>query len=229
MHRHDGRSYALPDDLPFDAWIDDVFGRGSGPDSRLASDPSWEPEQDPSLAVLHITRLFQTCGSLRARFDAGTWGAGLLHLVDNGRSDYPFVFWEAEVPLQVRLAGLAAIHDVYAGLVARLLPAGASARDDRLGALGYVAYMWWDVFPVHARGDYADPEAVRATCLDVMERTLALPHRACQEGALHGLGHWRFAFPERVTSVIDGYLARRPRPHDELEAYARAARTGCIL
>ncbi len=41
-----------------------------------------------------------------------------------------------------------------------------------------------------------------------MARTLAIPHLACQEGALHGLGHWQRAYPDRVAAIVDGARGR---------------------
>jgi hypothetical protein len=61
-----------------------------------------------------------------------------------------------------------------------------------------------------------------------MEATLAIPHIACQEAALHGLGHWRCAYPERVEAIIGAFLARSRSLSAELEAYAKQARVGRV-
>jgi hypothetical protein len=42
-----------------------------------------------------------------------------------------------------------------------------------------------------------------------MATVLDLESLACTESALHGLGHWHRAYPERVEGLIDGFLARR--------------------
>lgn len=61
-----------------------------------------------------------------------------------------------------------------------------------------------------------------------MERTLAIDHLSCQEGALHGLGHWQLYYPDRVVPIIDAYLASDiTKP--ELAQYAQNARRGEIL
>lgn len=64
--------------------------------------------------------------------------------------------------------------------------------------------------------------------LTVMERTLRLESEACREGALHGLGHWHRAYPERTSAIIDGWLDGRPRVSPELLQYAQIARGGCV-
>jgi hypothetical protein len=79
----------------------------------------------------------------------------------------------------------------------------------------------------------ADPDAALFSTddviLTVMERTLRLDSEACREGALHGLGHWCRRHPERVPSIIAAWLAERPPISPELQRYALAARTGCVL
>ncbi len=54
------------------------------------------------------------------------------------------------------------------------------------------------------------------------------PHPACQEGALHGLGHWGEHAPNRAQELIDMFLSENRAARPELVAYARAARGGCI-
>ena len=65
--------------------------------------------------------------------------------------------------------------------------------------------------------------------LHVMARTLRLESEACRESALHGLGHWHRAHPDRTTRIIDGWLAGAPRISPELRQYALGARRGCVL
>jgi hypothetical protein len=61
-----------------------------------------------------------------------------------------------------------------------------------------------------------------------MRETLRLPNPACQESALHGLGHWAHAYPAFAAATIDAYLAANPTLRPELARYAEAARSGCI-
>jgi len=66
------------------------------------------------------------------------------------------------------------------------------------------------------------------TVLNVLERTLTIEHRACREGALHGLGHIANSCPENVREIIDGFLSKN-KLDDKLVAYALKAREGNIL
>jgi len=62
-----------------------------------------------------------------------------------------------------------------------------------------------------------------------MDQTLALDSLACRESALHGLGHWHARYPQGVEQIIDDALGRAQAWPPDLLAYARIARTGCVL
>jgi hypothetical protein len=115
--------------------------------------------------------------------------------------------------------------------------------------------MWWDLFPTwgghggeaiqrapldqtrqmrrqhrrEGRTTEATLQTVDDALLDVMARTLRLESEPCREGALHGLGHWHHAHPERTTAIVDEWLREQPRISPELHQYAMNARSGCVL
>ena len=64
--------------------------------------------------------------------------------------------------------------------------------------------------------------------LSVLRRLLAIPHDACRESALHGLGHWQLEYPEAAAEIIDEFLEASNDLRSELIAYAEQARIGCI-
>jgi hypothetical protein len=47
-----------------------------------------------------------------------------------------------------------------------------------------------------------------------MEHTLWLNSLACQESALHGLGHWQALYPEQVAGIVDHFCAA----HTEIDS-----------
>jgi hypothetical protein len=65
--------------------------------------------------------------------------------------------------------------------------------------------------------------------LQAMERILLLESIACQESALHGLGHWQRQCPDAVTVIIDRFLKNATGRDPRLVAYAKSARCGCVL
>jgi len=95
--------------------------------------------------------------------------------------------------------------------------------------LNLVCYMWWDELPAIALPDDPERTMLFDAAFDVMADCLAMPSAACQESALHGLGHWRRFDEQRVPAIVDAYLARHNLADPRLAAYARAARCGCVL
>lgn len=97
------------------------------------------------------------------------------------------------------------------------------------GRLNIACYMWWDFDCWCARHDPLDRNRHDSAILASMKSILAIDHAACQESALHGLGHWYRAHPQAVEEIIDEFLQRAPNVGDELRAYASNARCGCVL
>jgi hypothetical protein len=62
-----------------------------------------------------------------------------------------------------------------------------------------------------------------------MESVLLLGSLACQESALHGLGHWQRGHESEVIRIIDGFLAATVRLDPRIVTYAESARCGCVL
>jgi hypothetical protein len=77
-------------------------------------------------------------------------------------------------------------------------------------------------------GDPALP-ALHDAALSAMGDILRLDSIACQESALHGLGHRNQLAGARVAEIVDAFLARSANARPELLAYARAAGLGCVL
>ena len=69
-----------------------------------------------------------------------------------------------------------------------------------------------------------------AAVLALLRDNLTMDSLACQESALHGLGHWSLLvtyYQAQVRKIIDGYLAGLPEGA-ALRAYARAAAVGLL-
>jgi hypothetical protein len=89
--------------------------------------------------------------------------------------------------------------------------------------------MWWDILPLAAQPNDPDQTGLDREILGVMESTLRLDSVACQESALHGLGHWQHYYPQRVTEIINSFLRRQTGLREELRTYAMSAFRGCVL
>ncbi len=89
--------------------------------------------------------------------------------------------------------------------------------------------MRWDLFPTWGQRESSTEAVVDAELLAVMQRVLALNSLACQESALHGLGHWQRRCPAVVEETIDMYLKHELGLDPRLRQYAFSARRGCVL
>jgi hypothetical protein len=85
--------------------------------------------------------------------------------------------------------------------------------------------MWWDLFPTFGYPRRVDADAL---LLMVMEEILMLDSIACQEAAIHGLGHWHEQYPLEVEAILKRFLAKNPSADDALIKYAQQAGHGFI-
>ena len=138
----------LPIGLPFDQWLDYLFGRPVGPSGFRESDDWWDEQADPSLAVEYLTLLFEAADVLLERYPHDQIDRGLWFLA--GESGHLRPLLGPPVPWDARRRALLAI----AGLYERLF---ATVCTDHLGhldrgpeppdPLNSICYMWWDLFP----------------------------------------------------------------------------------
>ncbi len=88
-------------------------------------------------------------------------------------------------------------------------------------------YMLWDMDGIECPAINGDPGMLEAS-LDVLQFALNLDSPACQESALHGLGHLVSRHKREIRPIIDHYLQTK-RPVAALRDYAGDARAGCIM
>jgi hypothetical protein len=219
-------------DVSFEDWIEHAFShevREHGVPWFFDVDaPWWNPP--PAVAVDYLTRLFLGSEKALEYFSDAQIAQGLTYLVNTSASGDPGWLYARVVPVDARQRCIQAIHELFTSLFARRC-APVLSHIDEPGALPLngVCYMWWDTFPCFALPDDPDFDRLQQATLAVMRKTLALDSIACQEGALHGLGHSARAHPQEVGAIIDEFL-RDPRPKREvLVKYARSARCGCVL
>jgi hypothetical protein len=219
-------------DLSYEDWIEHVFSHEVRKYQAAWYFDHDAPWWDGPAAVIvnYLTRLFEDPEPALAYFADSQIAQGLYYLVDTGAGGDARVITQSVVPLAERLRCLRSIGTLFDRIFAkRCTPTLSHLDEPGAGPLNGVCYMWWDIFPIG--GAAGDPEAktIDEAILSVMETSLALACPACQESALHGLGHWQSRYPERVATAIDDFLSRQEDLQPELVAYARAAHTGCVL
>jgi hypothetical protein len=218
-------------DLSYDAWIEHAFGH----EVRFARNP-WYFDDDPdwwapdaATAVQYLTRLFVSSEPSLTYFSDAQIAQGFTYLVGTSASGDNGWLYDRAVPTQARLECIGAIHTLFAELFATRCAPTLGHLSEPGQPLNTVCYMWWDEFPCIALPDDPDCDRLHEAAIDVMRRTLELDSPACQEAALHGLGHWARQHPASIEAAIDGYLADGREKRPELIAYARSARCGCVL
>jgi hypothetical protein len=219
-------------DLSYEDWIEHVFShevRKYQVAWYFDLDAPWW-DGGPAISIAYLTRFFEDPEPALTYFADSQIAQGLHYLIDTGAGGTVLALTERTVPLSERLRCLSAIGTLFEQIFARRCTAKLSHLDETgASPLNGVCYMWWDIFPVGGPIDDPEAAAIDDTILSVMEGTLALPCPACQESALHGLGHWQRRHPERVATAVDRFLSRQGDLRPELAAYARVARSGCVL
>lgn len=209
-------------DPPFEQWVSYMF-------DHPVTEPAWywdidEPSVNLSkpLVVEYATRLFQNSGSLLAPYSDEQLNQGLWYLIGESTTDL-YALRNLEIPLEARLECIRSIYEVYRQCFLPRCTQHLSYMDEPgAGPLNGICYMWWDIFPLY--GQPKDPlrKAIDEACMSVMKETLELPSEACQEAALHGLGHWGLYYEDQCKAIIEPFL-RRTNLRPELLRYAKHA------
>lgn len=190
--------------------------------------PSWEAPAGVTLE--YLTRLFATSVSSVGRFNDGQLNQGFWYLASPSCSDHMFTLVDTSLSEASRLACVRSMIQLFSELFSArctdALSHGNSTSDDK-SELNAILYMWWDVIPMHGRPDDPSRKQLDAEVLTVLECQLKSCSLACQESALHGLGHWAIYYPERVGSIISRYLLGQAA-HSPLRPYALAASVGHV-
>ena len=155
---------------------------------------------------------------------------GLTYLVNNSASGDNGWFYATAAPIEDRVRCVEAVASLFAQLFEpRCTPHLSHLSETDAGSLNSVCYMWWDAFPCLALPADPNLRTVQGAALRTMARILSFQSPACQESALHGLGHWQRHHDREVRATIDGFLAANPDIDPRLIGYANAARRGCVL
>ena len=217
-------------DLSFDEFVEFQFGpavrmHGNAWYFDLDSD-WWEPE--PKTGIAYLTRLFSNGAEVLQWFSDAQIAQGLGGLVNTAAVGAQPWMIDPATPAEERAGVWNAVTIFFADVLGpRCTPTLGHLSEDGAPLNGRT-YMWWDGFPPLTGAEDPQRKVVDDAELACLETVLTLESPACQEAALHGLGHW-IAHEHRCAGVIDGYIHSGRAARPELLDYARAARTGCIL
>lgn len=205
-------------EVPFEDWVLAVF------DPEL-EDP-WPP---PAQDLAHLRRLLSDPVGALEGFTDEEIGVGLWSVLDSGGAGTSMVINDVTLPLDERIACVHEIRTLYRTVFVPRCRERLGHLSEQEGRLEMACYMFWDIAAFGGAPGTRDGNLLEDAVLDVLEDALALPHAACQESAIHGLGHRLARHPERVPPILDRWLRRGEARDQRLRDYAAAARGGCIL
>jgi hypothetical protein len=213
----------------FEQWVADVFDRPPGASCVCRTD-SDHVFDEAATALEWRSRLFREAGTRLRGYTDDQVAQGLDHLSSHAHSDDMLALADPSVPAEVRSHCLESFvplfRDVFRVRCVAALTHGAAIRGERLNG---VCFMWWDAMDYYPGP--ADPgrRPVDLVAVRVMGQLLDLDSIACKESAVHGLGHWRWKYPEAVEPLLDVAIANaRDWPPGLLE-YAQQARWREVL
>lgn len=215
----------------YKGWLDHVFNRPvTKPEWfwQATAEAGWEPNEDDFLT--YVAQAFERPEDVFRGFPDPQVAQGLNFLISPSCSNDMHALKDAKIPWQKRQRVIRAISVLFKDLFAKRCSPVLSAVDEKGGGpLNVVCYIWWDVIPLFGDPKEADHKDIDQEVLAVMKSALALDHVACQESALHGLGHWARHYPTQVGKMIDEFLAGNTKLRPELKKYALQARAGRVL
>jgi len=190
--------------------------------------PYWKAPSE--LTVDYLTRLFGRPLPVLYGYDDAQLNQGFWYLLSSACSSYMFAMTDEAVPLELRIKCVKSIQRVFEQIFSGLCSEHLLHIDEK-GArpLNTICYMWWDLAPLLLEPDEPSKESISKTALEVMDATLKIDSIACQESALHGLGHWELYYPNEVAEIVDQFLKENPSLRSELKKYALDAREGQVL
>lgn len=218
--------------LTFEEWVAYVFDHEvKKPEWYWDMERNWWDElKYPGVTINYMTQFFQNANVLCTPYTDEQVNQGLWFMVYNACSNHMFALNEQAVPMEARLNCIQSIYDVYEKVFfKRCSPHLSHVTEQEANPINLVCYMWWDLMPIYGQPQKKGRQPIDEACLQVMEKTLTLDSVACQEGALHGLGHWQTHYPERIASIVDAFITSHPDLCPELHDYALSAGQGHVL
>ena len=212
------------------AWISHIFDHPVAEDIRKAwywaeDAPTWEGtwEDVPTL----IAERFERSWELLEEFSDAALDQGFWFLVGSSPEDFRDSLLDSRIPMSARVRAIASFTPLFEQVMVARCSENLSHLDAEASVLNGSCYMWWDLLWYALRHDLEDLP-IASEIHAALRRQLTMPHDACRESALHGIGHWVKTFPD-MAHLVDEFLAANPGIRPELVAYAAQAKIGRVL
>ncbi|MFZ2059742.1 MAG: hypothetical protein WAU82_01900 [Candidatus Binatus sp.] len=215
----------------FDEWLMWVFDH---PVAEETSDEWWwqEPDSDeggrwldrpPMQALTFVTRLFEDPLAYLSCYSDAQIDQGLWFIVGTTNSKHFEWIVDGRVDLGLRKRCIRSIETLSSALFA---PRCSDEIIHGTKPLDSICYMLWDLAMHGAYSNVRDPEIDREA-VKTLARIIEIPSFACQQSALHGLGHLVYD-AHLGCDVIQKYLEDHPDLRSDIRKYAEQALQGKV-
>jgi hypothetical protein len=221
---------------PLQTWINLVFDH---PVTDL--EWYWSPEvpaafaggndwhEAPENIVNHIAETFENASELLSRFSDQQLDQGFWFLFGNSRPDFMRLLLDPGISFPIRLRAMKSFVPLFEQVMAARCSRHLAHLDEPgANPLNSACYMWLDELLDRFRPAKLSLSQLDRELISVLGSVLNIPHDACRESALHGIGHWVGRYPE-LAVIVDKFLSGTPGLRPELAVYAERARAGNVL
>jgi hypothetical protein len=192
-------------------------------------------DRPPERALTFATKLFENPLAHLSCYSDAQIGEGIWFIVSRACSKHFEGLMDPRVDLALRTRCVRSLENVSRDLFASRCTDNVRWNDR--DPLDQTCYMLWDLVvrdaetfewsPDRTYRTSRDPE-IDKEFLDTLARILAIPSIACQQSALHGLGHL-VKDAKLGADVIQQFLDDHPNLRDDLREYTQKALVGSVL
>ena len=192
--------------------------------------PWWNEEDHFPEVIAYLTSLFTDSKKHLEPYSNAQINQGLWYMVHNSSSNHMYALFDENIPLKHRLLCIKEIENFFWDCFAERCSANLSHCDDSLeiDILNSACYMFFDLLPYIGKPNDPKSQQVDQAFLNVLEHVIYIPHTACCESGLHGLGHWALNYPQQAKEIINKFLKAFPNLNPILVNYAKQAAIACV-
>jgi hypothetical protein len=231
-----------PDAVTFEEWVKWAFDH---PVAAETKDKWWRgmPDDDeygrlldrpPQRALRFVTTLFESPLAYLSSYSDAQIDQGLNFIVFRACSNHFEGLMDRDINLGLRTRCIRSLENLSRELFA---PRCSDNVRIYTNPLNHMCDMLWDLIVHDANTAELNPDGtfrivryseIDKEILETLARILAIPSIACQQSALHGLGHL-VRYANLGANVIQHYLDDHANLRDDLRKYAQKAQVGSVL
>ncbi|HET7623664.1 MAG TPA: hypothetical protein VFM25_00245 [Verrucomicrobiae bacterium] len=193
--------------LPYWYWDDDA--------------PIFEASDEEMVKL--ISQTFQNAGKDLAKYTDAQVDQGIWYLVGSSGSNFLHSLNSPKVPCEKRVEAIQNIFHLYSDCFAKRCDETLGHLSEEGLPLNSSCYMFWDISSLTV----SEIKEIQNAVLNVLKKILTIEHRACREGAFHGLSEMFFSRQQTVQEIIDTFLSK-VKLDEQLLTYAQNAREGNV-